>query len=490
MRLECHRTGNWKLETSDRLLATAFLYHFSVHGLAERLSNTIRKQQLIKAGDRVAVAVSGGADSMALLLLLLDLRSDLGIVLSIAHVNHGLRGKESDADEHFVAEFAGRHGLDLHAHKAQLNPAGSGIEAAARKLRTDFFQQLARDGKVSKIATAHTLDDQAETVLLRILRGTGIRGLSGIHPRIVLEEGSQAFGEIVRPLLVFQRVELEAFLGSRNQEWREDSSNRNLSFLRNRVRHRLLPMLKEDFGSATAMNLADLAEIARAEEEHWRVGHPEIGNAEKKLLAVAPLLGLPVAAQRRLIRAWVEANVDDLSVSFRLIEELRDLAGEPAGKKLELPGGHFAHQTRRDLCLEPADTTELAPQYEYRLPIPGRIEIPELDLLIEALLSDRNDVPESAHEQLLDPARLPLELIVRNWHPGDRFWPAHTKVEKKVKELLNDRHVMGAEKRLWPVIAAEGLGLVWMRAFSTPADLQPSPGTTRVLWVRETRLTK
>jgi tRNA(Ile)-lysidine synthase len=467
-----------------------------VHELADRLWKTIRKQELINAGDRLAVAVSGGADSMALLLLLLELRSELGIVLSIAHVNHRLRGEESDADERFVIEFAKRHNLEVHAQKSPLScPPASGIEAAARKLRYDFFRQLARDSKVSKIATAHTLDDQAETILLRILRGTGIRGLSGIHPRLVFEDlvfedRGHTFGEIVRPLLGFRRAELEAFLRERGQEWREDSSNRDQAFLRNRVRHRLLPLLKENFGSTTAENLADLAEIARAEEEHWQAGHPEIhgfdslGNTEKAPLAVGSLLTLPVAAQRRLIRAWLEMNFRNRNASFRLIEELRDLAGGPAGNKLELPGGHFVRRTQRDLCFEPAGTQHESVHYEYRLPVPGEVEIREIGIRIKAVLAERKNVPETEREQLLNPARLPSELIVRNWSAGDRFWPAHTKAAKKVKELLSDRHISGAEKGRWPVAVAEGLGLVWMRGFSTPTDLQPSSGMSHVLWIQ------
>ena len=480
-------TGNW-------VRSTGFLYHFPVHDLTERLLKTIRKRELIRAGDRVAAAVSGGADSMALLLLLLELRPELGIVLSVAHVNHELRGEESDADERFVLEFAKGHSLELHAQKAPLNrPPDSGIEAAARKLRYDFFRQLARDGRVSKIATAHTLDDQVETVLLRILRGTGIRGLSGIHPRLVFEDRGDAFGEIVRPLLGFRRAELEAFLRDRDQKWREDSSNRDLAFLRNRVRHRLVPLLKEDFGLASAENLADLAEIARAEEEHWQAAHPEIrgpGSRDDKTnaaLPVASLLTLPVAAQRRLIRGWLETNVHDLGVSFRLIEEIRDLASAPAGKKLELPGGHFVRRTQRDLCLEPAGTLQEPVQYEYRLRVPGQIEIRELGIRIEALLAERKNVPETERERLLDPARLPKELIVRNWSPGDRFWPAHTREAKKVKELLSDRHISGVVREWWPVAVAEELGLVWMRGFSTPTDLQPSPGVSLVLWIQEAR---
>jgi tRNA(Ile)-lysidine synthase len=444
---------------------------------------TIRKHELIKPGDRVGVAVSGGADSVGLLLLLLELRADLGVVMSVAHLNHKLRGQESDEDEQFVAKLAQTHGLELHTQMAPLIAMDSGIEAAARKVRYDFFRELARAGRVTKIATAHTFDDQAETVLLRILRGTGIRGLSGIHPRLVFE----GHDEVVRPLLGFRRGELETFLRDRGQRWREDSSNRNLAFLRNRVRHRLLPLLKEDFGTAAVENLADLAEIARAEEEHWELAHPEIGRDHdsqervEHLLALTSFSTVPLAAQRRLIRGWLQTNVHDLKVSFRLIEEVRDLAGGPAGKKIELPGGHFVRRTQQGLCIEPATASS---DYEYILLVPGQIEFPEMGIRIEALLTHRSSVPDTERDRLLDPAHLPKELTVRNWRPGDRFWPSHTKEAKKVKELLNDHHIVGPTKAGWPVAVAEGRGLVWMRGFSTPGEFAPTPDSGQVLWIR------
>jgi tRNA(Ile)-lysidine synthase len=473
------------MSTGSRILATEFLYHFPVHEPTKRLLKTIRKQELIKAGDRVAVAVSGGADSVALLLLLLELRADLGIVLSVAHVNHKLRGQESDEDEHSVVELAHSHGLELHTRTAPLAAANSGIEAAARKLRYDFFRELTFAGRVSKVATAHTLDDQAETILLRILRGTGIRGLSGIHPRLVFEGKD----EVVRPLLDFRRADLEAFLRDHCQQWREDSSNRDLAFLRNRVRHRLLPLLKEEFGLAAVENLADLAEIARAEEEHWGVAHPEIrcGHSQEIgecSLALTSFSTLPLAAQRRLIRTWLETNARDLNLSFRVIEEVRDLAGGPPGRKIELRGGHFVRRTQQDLCLEPASVHTAASDYEYRLHIPGEVKLPELGIRIEALLTEKSSVPEREREQLLDPDRVPKDLTVRNWRPGDRFWPAHTKEAKKVKELLNDHHIVGTAKARWPVVVAEGRGLVWMRGFLPPAEFASSSDSGTVLWIR------
>jgi tRNA(Ile)-lysidine synthase len=494
-----------------------------VHGLAERLLKTIRRQQSIHAGDRLAVAVSGGADSVALLCLLLELRAELGIVLSVAHVNHKLRGEEADEDERFVAKLARQHGLELHTRDAPVdgsNTSGitSGIEAAARELRYVFFRQLAREGRATKIATAHTLDDQAETVLLRIFRGTGIRGLSGIHPRIVFEEQGHAFGELVRPLLSFRRAALQEFLRERGQSWREDSSNRDIAFLRNRVRHRLLPMIGEEFGEAAIEHMGELAEIARAEEEHWERVHPEVqgqgGDAESAGdryepqpaaclpgLAVAPLLSLPLAAQRRLIRAWLEMNAPNLTISFRLIAEVLELARgslrgssnrRAAGRKLELPGGwsllrRNSPRGRPELLLEmePFGGRGEAADYQYALAVPGAVEVPELGARIEAQLVDADGVPEAERGELLDMARMPKEVLIRNWRAGDRYWPSHTAATKKVKELLADRHAIGAEKKLWPVAAAKGGGLIWMRGFAVPAAFRAPAGVAKAIWIRE-----
>jgi tRNA(Ile)-lysidine synthase len=446
---------------------------------------------------------------VALLCLLLELRAELGIVLSVAHVNHKLRGEESDEDERFVANLARQHGLELHVCEAPVDGShsseiGSGIEAAARELRYGFFRRLAREGRVAKIATAHTLDDQAETVLLRIFRGTGIRGLSGIHPRIVFEEQGRAFGELVRPLLGFRRSALQDFLRERGQSWREDSSNRDIAFLRNRVRHRLLPMIGEEFGEAAIEHMGELAEIARAEEEHWERGHPEVaaqcdgpGDETRQAvslqgLAVGPLLALPLAAQRRLVRGWLETNAPDLSISFRLIEETLELARGSVGKRLELSGGRNLlrrnlQRGRQELLLElgpPGGRSEAA-DYAYALAVPGAVEVPELGACIEARVVDAGGVPEDERGQLLDLGRMPKEVLIRNWRAGDRFWPAHTAAAKKVKELLSDRHATGAEKKLWPVAVAEGCGLIWMRGFAVPAAFRAPAGASQAIWIRE-----
>ena len=522
-------TGKW-------VLATAFLlYHFFVRELAERLLQTIRKQGSIHAGDRLAAAVSGGADSVALLCLLLELRAELGIVLSVAHVNHKLRGEDSDEDERFVAMLARQHGLELHVTAAPVeskprfgkvsgkvsggaseggSAAISGVEAAARELRYGFFRQLARAGRVTKIATAHTLDDQAETVLLRIFRGTGIRGLAGIHPRIVFEEQGRAFGELLRPLLGFRRAALQEYLRQRGQDWREDSSNRDIAFLRNRVRHRLLPVIVkefgqdfgEEFGEAAIEHMAELAEIARAEEEHWQQWSVASGwgpvsfqypvpstrqtTAETRpaaSLQTGPLLALSLAAQRRMVRLWLEANAPAVSISFRLIEETLELARGAAGGKLELTTGRSLRRGQHKLLLEagPCGGRGKPADYEYALAVPGAVKVPEIGACIEARVVDAAGVPEDERGQLLDLTRMPKEVAIRNWRAGDRYWPAHTASAKKVKALLSGRHATGAEKKFWPVAVAEGHGLVWMRGFAVPAAFRAPAGASKAIWIRE-----
>ena len=484
-----------------------------MHELAKRVLLTIRKHDLLRAGDRVAVTVSGGADSVALLCLLEEVREELGIVLLVAHVNHQLRGTESDDDERFVAKLSRSRRLEFHSVNAPVKSgrvsaasaarAKSGTEAAARKLRYEFFRKLARQGSVSKIATAHTLDDQAETVLLRMFRGTGIRGLAGVHPRMVLKEQGNVYGEVVRPLLGFRRADLRDYLQARGQKWREDSSNQDVSFLRNRVRQRLLPLITEEFGEAAIEHMAELAEIARAEEE-WAAANtqypvpdaPFCGSA----LDVEQLLTLPLASARRRVRGWIEKNAPDVSISFRLIEEILELARGAAGKKLELPGAAACRDTagsnapndkvlpksvrrgRRELALECIGGSK-AGDYEYTLEVPGEIVVHEIGARIAARVADLESVPEPERDGLLDREFVGSKIVIRNWRAGDRYWPAHTATEKKVKELLSDRHATGSEKKLWPVGVNEAGHLVWIRGFAAPHAMRSRKG--KAIWIRE-----
>lgn len=317
--------------------------------LREPVLEYVRRHGLLKAGDRVGVAVSGGADSVALLRLLLELGSELGIVLSVAHFHHGIRGAEADADAEFVAGLASSHKLELHQGSgdvpAHARARRASVETAARELRYRFFATLLKSGAVGKIATGHTLDDQAETVLMKTLRGAGTRGLAGIYP--ALHSG------LVRPLLGVRRRELEEYLRGLGQEWREDSSNRDPRHLRNRVRHELLPLLEREFNPEVTRVLAETAEVARAEEEFWQREVerllPEVCGGGGGSLQLKTLLAQPLAVQRRLVRAALERA--GASFDFRHGEEMLRLAQKSKGA-LELAGGWRVVRGKGELRIE------------------------------------------------------------------------------------------------------------------------------------------
>lgn len=308
--------------------------------MREKVLRYIRERVLLRAGDRVAVAVSGGADSVALLRLLLELRPELGIVLAVAHFNHELRGEQSAADEAFVAELANGHGLQLFAGRGNARDHASAcklsIEAAGRELRYTWFAQVAQQHGLNAIATAHTLDDQAETVLLKFLRGAGTRGLAGIYP-IVSRDG---FG-IVRPLLCVCHTEVEAYLSSISQVWREDESNLDHRFLRNRIRHELLPLLEREYNPRLRHVLGDLAKLSQAEQQYWNdlVARHLMRNSSGELL-LAGFAELPVALQRRVLKSFAESQ-GGAALDFAHVEKLRRCAvGEL--RKAELPGDRIA----------------------------------------------------------------------------------------------------------------------------------------------------
>lgn len=563
-----------------------------MYSLAERVLSHIRRHELLKAGDRVGVAVSGGIDSVALLRLLLELRGELGIVLSVVHFNHRLRGVESDSDEQFVSELARAHGLeflsegnDVAGHAAR---DGVSIETAARELRYGFFRHLLGSESTSgaeapdqdptlnrsagsvappkdaelvlgvkvplgiqsphpvaqgatrmghpqghhfldNIVTGHTLDDQAETVLMRLIRGTGLSGLSAIHPRIALENADgELCGEIIRPLLNTRRRDLEQYLRNLAQPWREDSTNADHAFTRNRVRRLLVPLLEKEFNPAVAENLAELAEIARGEEEYWDneaagwMGtsvhwiEPDWAQlASQKTLVQISLSGSqlfpsgdadlqsridsaawlvanasvsrpwflsePIAVQRRVVKAVGEHA--RIPLEFKHVEEILRFAADeaPAGRELTLPLGWKLVRHPEELLFVTPDLREAKPpqDYEYELSTPGRIILPEAGIALEVHRIPAESAAEYNPDQLLDADSLPGPLRVRNWRAGDRFWPAHTKSPKKIKELLQDRHVAQPQRTLWPLVVS-GDEVVWLRGFATHAQYGARPGREAV----------
>ena len=470
-----------------------------MQSLSHRILDYIRKHELLKAGDRAGIAVSGGADSVGLLRLLLELRKEIGAVLSVIHFNHQLRGADSDDDERFVADLAQRHKLELHRASGEVATYAAekhlSLETAAREMRYQYFRRLLREGRLNRIATGHTLDDQAETVLLKIIRGAGGRGLAGIYPKLSVSscEPSAASSQqisIIRPLLGTRRGELQAYLIRLGQSWREDTSNRDLRHMRNRVRHGILPRLERNFNPAVREALAETAEIARAEEEYWEKELARVlpqvwqSNGTVGVLNISPLTNFPLALQRRVVRAATECL--RLNLDFRHVEEILAQSSNRIATTV-LPGGWIVQLEKDALRFARDSGTPEKSDYEYRLSIPGSVEVPETTSRFDAVLVPGNAAEGYNPEDLLDRALLAAELKIRNWHPGDRFWPAHTKVAKKIKELLQERHVTGQERKLWPVIVSDQ-DVVWVRGFPAPARLRPGAADDKAVLLRETAL--
>lgn len=453
---------------------------------------------LLKPGKRVAVALSGGADSVALLRALAERREELGLVLHAAHLHHGLRGAEADGDLEFCRELAAR--LDIPFHEAHVDTAAEAcadakagkpaetIEEAARRLRYSWFRQLSSEVPLDAIATAHTLDDQAETVLAKFLRGAWTEGIAGISPKLESPEGL-----IVRPLLGVKRAEIEAYLRGLGQGWREDSSNRHLTFTRNRIRHELLPLL-EGWNPRLREHLTQMAELARGEEVWWNAelaklaphmilpGLPARGGGRAAgsgmgaglAMETARLMALAPALQRRMIRH--AANQLGVSLDFAATEAVRSLAlSGRAGQRISLPQGLGVERTARELRFaiglepEPKGVDANKPEQQYSASIPGTIEAPQFGVRLQI---ERVTTKVTGGEPIEGNAP-PQTATLRNWRAGDRVRLRYSSGLRKVKEVLERKHVTGTERALWPVLEIGG-HVVWMRG----VELEPAPEWT------------
>jgi len=455
---------------------------------------------LFSPGDRVCVAVSGGADSTALMRTLLAKRAELGIVLSVLHVEHGLRGEASAHDAAFVASLAKEWELPFEMVRVdtprRVAEQKESIEEAARNLRYEVFRAVLAAGKTDKIATAHTLDDQAETVLMKLLRGAWTEGLSGIHPVLRMESTANT-GGVTRPLLDVRRQEIEAYLRGLNQAWCEDETNQSALYTRNRVRHELMPMLRT-YNPQIEQALAHVAANARAEEQHWqaelvrllpqlvREGKPVRGGGRSVstepgsvtlALELARLRALDAGLRRRVLRATVErcGATLDFSATERLMHMVEFRAVRGADSRMELPGGvrvecsvremQFTSCQQRGMRERGRKVTSNSPIQlsaasvpVYELQIPGTVEAPAFRARYTATVE--SDGPQTHSE-------LP-SCWVRAWQPGDRVMLRYSSGPKKVKEVLERMGIRGEDRSPWPVIEWHGT-VVWMRGVELAA---------------------
>lgn len=428
---------------------------------------TIRKHAMLVRGDHVLVAASGGADSMALLHCLHDLAGSLELNLTAAHLNHCLRGAESDRDEAFVRAACAAMHVPFLGERVDL-PAGAGgrnIEEAAREARYAFLRRAAEHAGANRIATGHTRNDQAETVLLRMLRGSGLNGLEGIHPTI----GDR----VVRPLISCSRSAILEFLAQRDIAYREDSSNRDVRYRRNRVRHELIPYLENHFNPRLIEALAREAGLAHAAYDFLgKQAVPEYQKMRARLrdgiaLPAADLAAAHPALQFEVVRCALRDTLGALrGIDSVHLEEILGLCtGGRSGRVIELPRGAAARRNldRIEICRSRGRDD---PPYMYRLSLPGRCPVPEAELEFVAVVVGEGIPPadssaDAVASARLDPETLPSVLQIRSRRNGDRYGgQGHRKVKKM---LLNARIPMPARASL-PMIAAGDI-VVWIPGF-------------------------
>jgi tRNA(Ile)-lysidine synthase len=458
--------------------------------LLDRVSGTLSRYSMCPPGSRVAIAVSGGADSVCLLCIMSELAPSLQIELSVAHLNHGLRGRASDDDAEFVRELAGKFALPFHYKKVDIAEQAGNLEQAGRNARLAFFENLNAD----RIATGHTKSDQAETVLYRLLRGSGTAGLAGVLPVV---------GRRIRPLIDCTREEVLCFLQSRNLEWREDATNADRSFARNKIRHDILPLLD----SSVTEILARTAELARDEEEYWDREIARIAAAlfRRKPKAVQinaeSLSGFPRAVQRRLIRqAILEVKGDLREIGLFHVEALLSLASQYEGHgRVQAPGIDVFRSFEWLQIGLPRTESRFARDYCLALQSPGITAVPGQSTEIRVEVAENTEGSGQFEEynkeggemypQLLDIDRLLPPFELRNWHPGDQFTRSGHSSDK-IKTLFQLARIPIWERQGWPVITCEDRlekkqCIVWTRKFGVSSQYGPVPGARRVLRIIE-----
>jgi tRNA(Ile)-lysidine synthase len=439
------------------------------HTLLRQCEEFIRVEGLLKYGERIIVAVSGGIDSMVLLNLLVSLRDKFHLELIVGHVNHTLRGRESNGDQQFVEETAKRHGIRcIVARIATKEYAGAmkmSIQDAARELRYAFLKELHNSSSADWIATAHQADDNAETLLLHFIRGTGLQGLRGILPKREEER-------IIRPLLFARRYEIAAYAKYRHIAFREDSSNSKDTYSRNALRHKVLPVLEQyiNRGIVHTLNtnarlfeqtgrLIDhahdvaLSDCVRSQDSHT------YGVRVKKLSAH------PVEMQQALFHRLF-SRLPGAPVSYTSIAQIMRLCNAQVGKRIQLNKRWNIIREREELVL--SDLLEDAP-IDLSLESYGILRGSGITLTVEQSGAigtgfkkiHRRRYPRWATTEYVDADTLRFPLRLRKWQKGDWFIPLGMKGRKKVSNFLSDVHIPARQKKTIYVLSS-GDDILWV----------------------------
>ena len=452
--------------------------------LIARVRRTIRRHDLVPRGTRVLVALSGGSDSVALLHLLLELQREGELcVAGLAHLNHQLRGGASDQDEAFCRAVADSASLPIVVDRLDVAAAARrsrhSIEHTARRLRYEFLHRAAASLTADRIAVGHTQNDQAETFLLRMLRGAGPVGLAGIRPRV---------GIVVRPLLHVEREDLRAYLNEHGVEFREDASNRDVAIPRNRVRHELLPVLRDRFSPGIIQTLSRVAEIAREDADYLdelvrRAQASVIRPGPDGLVIDVPALrACPAPVARRIVRTAMLLAAPDRFIGFDAVDAVLALADnlsdatrvDAPGQRAERYGETVVLRCRHGRTV--AAGSPKTASFSYSLEVPGEVVLREAACQISAEVVPSGLADErwrgAADQAAVAAAALAGPLTVRSRHRGDIFRPLGLHGRKKLQDFFVDRKVDRAQRDRVPLVVDCQDRIVWVAGYAVGEEFR------------------
>ena len=484
--------------------------------MLDAVRRTIERHALWPPGARILAAVSGGADSVALLLILKALEAEGALtVAGLAHLNHQLRGADADADEAFVASLAAKYGVPCVAERADVAAlARSGkrsIEDAARGARHACFERAAAALHADAVAVAHTKDDQAETFLLRLMRGAGTRGLASIRPRVRLPAvAPEARRWVVRPLLDLDRDALRAYLASRGETFREDATNADVAIPRNRVRHELLPYLRSRFSPGVTDVLARAAELARQDEdflesEAIKLAASVVLSDVTVRLDAAGLSRAPRALSSRVAHAALQRLAGSKPIHFDHVDRLLALAADAVGegRAISLPGQiavrigdrielRSAKRSRRSR--EAAEADGRRTSFAVSLSIPGEVQVGGQAVTAERVFDQQGTPASQVRQRQKWSARgtevgvaagpLALPLAVRSRRPGDRFRPLGAPGRRKLQDFLVDRKVRREDRDAVPLVVDARDRIVWVVGQSVAEDFRVTDPSQAVILLK------
>ncbi|UCD29777.1 MAG: tRNA lysidine(34) synthetase TilS [Planctomycetota bacterium] len=482
------------------------------HDLETRLVQVISEEQLLGPDESVMVAVSGGADSVALLHLLYAVNQRLGwsLKLHVAHLNHQLRGRAADGDAAFVERLAKSLRLPYTIESVDTagrsKAEGISIEQAGRLFRLELYERVCLKQGIKTVAVAHHAEDNAETVLHRIIRGTGVRGLVGIRPCRPIREGSDI--RLIRPMLWFRRAEIEKYLQDRDITFCHDASNDSDEYTRNRIRNEVLPLLRERFNPQVTEALLRLSDQARGLDRYLSETGERmlesliIAHDDRQLVLHCPsLTRKPRVIQTQLIRqAIIRMGVGEGELTYGHLNTVADLAaGHEGSKAIDLPGGLRVNRRYLRLVFERSTKQAIGSwsTHEIRVAMEGTTLLPDrsVEIILDIMPADEATI--SAHltqvgsrspnktsdEEWLDADQVHPPLIARSRRPGDRFFPLGMSGMKKLSDFFIDEKI-GADQREGAIVLCDQLGPIWIVPFRIDERVRLRRATKRILRVR------